>query len=255
MPWSAPADGRAFWFHYEDERVGDGRPVRADNRPSGARAADSTAIRFDTFGMNLATVVGVGSFRLDGLAWAAWQRGGWGRQDHAADAFALEAGLHQPKWWGSPWLRAGINIASGDDDVTDDTHGTFVPLLPTPRIYALTPFYTAMNLDDRFVQLILKPLKQVTVRADYHDLGLAESSDLWYSGGGASSEDIFGYGGLPSSGSDDLARLVDVGVTWAPVHQVSVYGYYGRVLGGDVVAGQFTGANANYGYLEATYRY
>ena len=69
------------------------------------------------------------------------------------------------------------------------------------------------------------------------------------------SEDIFGYGGLPSSGSDDLARLVDVGVTWAPVRQVSVYGYYGRVLGGDVVAGQFAGEDANYGYLEATYRY
>ena len=67
LPWDAPADGRAFWFHYEDERVEDGRPVRVDNRPAGARAADSTMIRFDTFGLNLATVAGVGAARIDGL--------------------------------------------------------------------------------------------------------------------------------------------------------------------------------------------
>jgi hypothetical protein len=185
MPWNAPADGRAFWFHYEDERVEDGRPVRVDNRPAGARAADSTMIRFDTFGMNLATVLGLGAARLDGLGWAAWQRGDWGRQDHSAFAYAIEVGVHWPKWWGSPWLRAGVNVASGDADAADDTHGTFVPLLTTTRIYALTPFYTAMNLDDRFVQLIVKPLAKVTVRLDYHDLRLAESTDLWYSGGGA----------------------------------------------------------------------
>ena len=39
------------------------------------------------------------------------------------------------------------------------------------------------------------------------------------------------------------------------MRQLSVYGYLGRVLGGEVVRGQFAGEDANYGYLEATYRY
>ncbi len=256
LPWSAPGDGRAFWFHFEDERVEDGRPVRVDNRALAARQADSTAIALDTFGGHAATVVDAGPGRIDAMLWAAWQGGEWGAQAHSAHAYAIEAGYQWPRWWGSPWLRAGVNVASGDGDASDGTHGTFVPLIPTPRIYALTPFYTAMNLDDRFVQLILKPHPQVTVRADYHDLDLAESRDLWYSGGGAIRSDLFGYGGLPSSGSSDLARLVDVGVTYVPIRQVSLYGYYGRVLGGEVIAGTFPwGENANYGYLEATYRW
>jgi len=255
LPWDAPADGRAFIYHYEDQRVEDGVPVRVDNRPLAVRQADREAIRISTFGGHVATVVKAGPGRVDGLLWGAWQDGRWGVQDHSAHAYAIEAGYHMPRWFGSPWLRAGMNVASGDDDAADGTHGTFVPMISTPRLYALTPFYTAMNLDDRFVQLIVKPHAKVAVRIDYHDLRLAEATDLWYAGGGAIRQDVFGYGGLASSGSDDLARLIDVGVTAGPAHHVTLYGYLGRVLGGDVVRGLFAGGDANYGYLEATYRW
>ncbi len=255
LPWSAPSDGRAFVFRYDDARVNDGVPVRVDNRPAGVRAADSTEIAFTTVGLHAATVLDAGSARIDLLAWGAFQEGEWGRQDHSGSAYAFEAGLQATRVWGSPWLRVGWNRASGDDDPNDGVHGTFVPLLPTPRIYALTPFYSSLNLDDRFVQLIVRPVASVTVRADQHALELAEAADLWYSGGGAIRDDVFGYAGLPSSGRDDLGTLADVGVTWAALKQVTLYGYYGRTFGGEVIEAQFADARADYGYFEATYRW
>ncbi len=250
-----PTDARAFWFRYEDERVEDGVPVRVDNRPAPVRAADREAIRLDTFGGHAATVMDVGGGRLDALAWGAWQRGDWGAQTHRAWSAALEAGWQWPRLPFGPWLRAGWNAASGDDDPADARHGTFVPLLPTPRIYALLPFYNGMNLEDRFVQLIARPTPLVTLRADVHVLRLESSADLWYSGGGAIRQDLFGFGGAPAAGRRALARVIDGSVTYTPVRRLTFHAYYGQADGDDVIEGIFAGSDASYGYLETTVRW
>jgi hypothetical protein len=155
----------------------------------------------------------------------------------------------------APWLRLGYDRSSGDDDPEDGAHHTFFQLLPTARIYAQLPFYNLMNTADAFAQLLLQPHAKVSIRLDYHWLRLTESGDLWYSGGGATKDDVFGYAGIPSSDRRELAHLVDASVTVVLPSRFTLGLYYGHAFGQGVVRGTFAGADADYGFGELTYRY
>lgn len=74
----------------------------------------------------------------------------------------------------------GYGRGSGDDDPNDQDHDTFFQIVPTARLYALTTFYSLMNTEDAFVQLILRPTAGVVWRTDFHNLRLTETRDLWY---------------------------------------------------------------------------
>jgi hypothetical protein len=247
-----PLDARLFYLYYRDDREG---TVKVDNRPLAVRAADRRDIEVHTWGAHGIAAIDAGPGRFDGLLWAAGQSGDWGQLDHVGWAYALEAGYQLPELFAAPWLRAGYDRSSGDDDPNDGTHETFFQILPTARIYAQFPFYNMMNTEDLFAQLIARPHPRIEVRTDYHWLRLTESSDLWYAGGGATNDTFFGYAGLPSGGRRELAHVVDVGVTAALRRQLSAYAYYGHAFGQGVVRSNFAGTGANYGYLEVTVRY
>ena len=112
-----------------------------------------------------------------------------------------------------------------------------------------------MNSQDVFASLTLQPHPLVTVRTDYHWLRVTSSHDLWYSGGGASNNTIFGYAGSPANGRHDLAQLVDLSVTVPVCRQLTLGGYYGHAFGGAVVGETFAGRDADYGFMEMTLRY
>ncbi len=247
-----PIDARVFYLYYRDNRDD---AVKADNRSAAARSADRRDIEVHTWGAHGLTVVDAGPGRVDGLVWAAIQSGDWGALDHFGWAYALETGYQLPKLPAAPWLRLGYNRSSGDDNPNDNTHETFFQILPTARIYAQLPFFNMMNTEDLFTQLILQPHQRVNVRVDYHWLRLTESADLWYAGGGATSDTFFGYAGSPSGGRHELSHLVDLAVTVSLMKQVSAYAYYGHAFGQGVVSSNFAGTGADYGYLELTLRY
>lgn len=252
LPGMPPTDARLYYLYYEDDRRA---PTKVDNRPQAVRAADHASIAIHTWGGHAVTVAELGPGRVDGLAWLALQSGTWGRQDHGAWASAIELGYQLPRLPGAPWLRVGYDRSSGDGDPNDGAHRTFFQLLPTARIYAQLPFYNLMNNADTFAQLLLQPHAQVSVRLDYHWLRLTESKDLWYSGGGAIKDDVFGYTGIPSSGRRELAQLVDASATIMLPSQFTLGLYYGHAFGQGVVRGTFAGAGADYGFAELTYRY
>ncbi len=240
--------GRFFWIQYDDERD----IVFVDNRPLAARQADrGLPAEIGTIGANVEHVQRLGPGVVDALVWGVGQFGDWQSQDHRAWAFAVEAGYQLPGVWGRPWLRFGIDRSSGDDDPTDDQHESFFQMLPTARIYAQFPFYNLMNNQDVFAQAILRPADGIEVRADAHWLRVVESRDLAYFGGGATSENFFGFGGVPAQGRHELAYLTDVSVTWRPTSYLKLYAYYGHAFGQGVIAANFLGRDANYGYLEA----
>lgn len=248
---AGPADVRAFYTTYRDRR---GRtPV--DNRPLAVRAGDTGPIRIETAGGHAAVALPAPSGTADLLVWGVVQRGDWGRQSHAAWAIAAEGGYQFPRLPLSPWLRAGLNQGSGDRDPMDRRHETFFPLIPTPRLHAQFPFYNAMNNRDLFAQLILRPGTRTTVRIDFHDLALTRAADLWYSGGGVTNQQFFGYSGIPSGARRDLARVVEVAVTHKLHEKVDAYLYFANASGGGVVGQTFRGDRAQYGYLELSYRY
>jgi hypothetical protein len=112
-----------------------------------------------------------------------------------------------------------------------------------------------MNIDDVFAQLLLQPHPRVQARVDYHRLRVTEGGDLWYSGGGATNDDVFGFAGSPAAGRHALAHVADLSLTVTLPWSVTLGGYYGHAFGGGVVGATFAGRDADYGFVEATYRY
>jgi hypothetical protein len=237
----AATDWRVFVLGYRDYRSG---VVKTDNRAAAIRNADADSIDIGTYGGHVLQIVPTATGPVDLLFWGALQSGTWGTQTHRAGAFAAEAGwqpalLKQIK----PWIRGGYDFGSGDGNAADGTHSTFFQVLPTPRIYARTPFYNMMNSEDAFAELILRP-KRVTVRSDIHVLRLAEPADLWYSGGGAFQATTFGYTGRPSNGESTLGTLYDVSADVTLTPHVGVGGYVGYAAAGLVTQAIYTSGNA-----------
>jgi hypothetical protein len=237
----AATDWRVFVLGYRDYRSG---VVKTDNRAAAIRNADADSIDIGTYGGHVLQILPTATGPVDLLFWGALQSGTWGTQTHRAGAFAAEAGwqpalLKQIK----PWIRGGYDFGSGDGNAADGTHSTFFQVLPTPRIYARTPFYNMMNSEDAFAELILRP-KRVTVRSDIHVLRLAEPADLWYSGGGAFQATTFGYTGRPSNGESTLGTLYDVSADVTLTPHVGVGGYVGYAAAGLVTQAIYTSGNA-----------
>ena len=251
-------EGRLFAIYYEDVR----NDVKTDNRPAAVRAADKKPIRITTLGGNYLRVNDIGPGKMDTLVWYAGQFGEWGKLHHGAYAVAGELGYQLPKAALKPWFRVGYYLGSGDGSNSNSTHGTFFPILPTPRIYARYPFYNEANLQDIFFQTILRTSPKrgltaplFTIRTDVHSLRLSDSNDLWYGGGGAYDNSVFGYNGRTSNGKANLATMVDLSVDYAPAKSTTVTAYLAYANGGNVISNIYKSRDSVYSYLELNYRY
>ena len=244
---------RAFAIGYHDGRT---YVTKTDNRALAVRAADHQNIRIGTYGGDLLAVVPAGKGQFDFLFWGVGQNGSWGALSHSANAAAVEGGFQLTKTPSSPWLRGGWFRSSGDNDATDGAHHTFFQVLTTPRLYARTPFYNLMNNTDEFVQLMDKPAKPLALRADLHWLKLTSAHDLWYGGGGAFDNKVFGYTGRPSNGATSLASVADMSADWQATGNIALNFYYGYIQGKTVAAAIYpTDRNMQFGYVEFVYKW
>jgi hypothetical protein len=203
----------------------------------------------------MATPTGAGTFDL--LGWGVLQSGQWGLLTQRSGAGAIEAGF-QPRGAERvrPWFRTGYYYSSGDGNPADGTHGTFFAVLPTPRQYARFPFFNSMNNRDLFGEVILRPTKSFTVRSDVHGLWLANSADLWYTGGGAFQPWTFGFSGRPSNGASKLANLYDISGDYNWRHGISIGLYFGWAQGGQVIKAIYpVNSNGALGFTELNYRF
>ena len=242
--------GFAAGFH-------DGRLVtKTDNRALAVRSADHENIRIGTYGADMIAAVPAGAGQFDFLFWGALQNGRWGELGHSADAAAVEGGYQLTRVATAPWLRGGWFRSSGDNNTTDGTHNTFFQMLPTPRVYARLPFYNLMNNTDEFVQLMDKPTKRLALRADLHWLQLTSPNDLWYLGGGAYDNEVFGFTGRPANGHTSFASVPDISADWQVSKNVALNFYYAYAQGKTVVAAIYpTDRNMQYGYVEFVYHW
>lgn len=239
---------RVFAAGYQDWRTG---VVKVDNRAAAARSADTQAVRIGTYGADYAEVfplAGVG--QGDVLAWGAWQSGRWGGETQRAGAFLTEAGIGPSGVPLAPWLSAGMAAGSGDGNPNDGVHGTFMQMLPTPRLAARFPFYDMENNQDFYAALDLHAAPAV-VRSELHGLRLSNGNDLWYQGGGAFQDSTFGFSGRPSNGARSLASVADLSVDFPLTGHATVTAYYAHAWGRRVVALIYPrGAQANFVYME-----
>ena len=245
--WWGNSLGRIFYIYYDDGR----KLVPVDNRPLAVRAKDTHPIYIHTAGADYVRTVEIGPGVADFMLWGAGQLGAWGELSQESYAAVVEGGykLPQVKW--QPWMRFGYTTTSGDGNPNDGTHGTFFQILPTPRPYAMFPFFNMMNIDDAMAQLILSPIKGAEVQTSVHGLWLSSNQDLWYSGGGEFDNKNFGYAGRPSSGRSYLATLLDCQFSWKINEYIATTLYYGHAFGGAVVNSIYPGGKqADYGFIE-----
>ena len=244
---------RAFAIGYHDGRTG---VTKTDNRALAVRAADHKNIRIGSYGGDVLASLPAGPGEIDFIVWGVLQNGNWGSLSHSANAVAVEGGYQPNKAAGVPWLRAGWFRSSGDNNAKDNQHNTFFQILPTPRIYARFPFYNLMNSSDEFAQVVDKPNKKLSLRSDLHWLQLSSGQDLWYSGGGAYDNKVFGYTGRPGNGRSSFASVADVSADWQVTKTVALNFYYAHAWGKSLVAAIYpAGKNAQFGYAEFVYRW
>ncbi len=244
------SEARLFAAYYRDGRTAP-LSVKVDNRPAPARAADREDIAVSTLGAHYIQTLG----QVDLLAWGALQGGSWGTLSHRADAFAVEAGYQPRNIKLKPWLRVGLDKSSGDRNASDGRHGTFFPMVYTPRIYARTPIYNSMNNDDLFASLIVRPNPKLSARLDARRIRLSSAKDLWYSGGGAFQDQSFGYAGRPSGGSKNLGNLFDISLDYNVSPESAVGLYFGHFAGGRVIENIYPGNKLNFAYVELTQKF
>lgn len=244
---------RVFAAGFHDGRTG---VTKTDNRALAVRSADHTNIRIGTYGGDLIADIPAGPGQFDFLFWGAVQNGRWGSQGHSAGAAAVEAGYRMGKQAAAPWLRGGWFRSTGDNNSTDSTHNTFFQLLPTPRLYARLPFYNLMNNTDEFVQLMDNPVKRLVLRSDLHWLQLTSGHDLWYLGGGAFDNKVFGFVGRPANGATSFASVPDISADWQTTKNIDLNFYYGYAQGKTVVAAIYpSNRNMQFGYVEFVYHW
>ena len=243
---------RGFAIDYHDGRTG---VVKTDNRALAVRQADHGNIRVGSYGMDAIAAIPVGKSTVDLLFWGVLQNGKWGLLDQHSGGYAAEGGYRLTSIRTQPWLRGGALRTTGDTNATDGEHNTFFQVLPTPRGYARDPFFNMMNSSEQFVQLLDKPTKKIDVRTDLHFLQLTSAKDLWYQGGGAFDNKVFGFTGRPANNHSSFNSFYDVSMDYALTKQVSITAYYARVFGKTVVAAIYPrDRDSNYGYFEVVYR-
>jgi hypothetical protein len=113
-----------------------------------------------------------------------------------------------------------------------------------------------MNNKDQFVELIDKPTKRVELRGDLHWLQLTSSKDLWYLGGGAYDNKVFGYVGRPSNGKSSFASFADLSADVQITKTLAANFYYGHTWGKSVIGAIYpVNSRVQYGYVELVYKW
>ena len=249
--WLSNTEVRPFFLAYRDRRTA-------------SEAGTDQDIDIYTFGFSSIGVYEMGPGLADLFVWGAGQFGEFNGRDHAAGAGIFEAGYMLPDAPAKPWLRAGINVASGGDPTGD--HNTFHNLLPTNHLYyGFADQLAFQNLMDVIVQLKLKLHEKLGLNLMYHHFRLLNSDDGQYFGTGAFSKQgnkagAFGYGANASGGKHEIGNELDVVVDWKLHKHISLQGGYAYLWGGDVFKSNpnpvlAAEPDVQFGYLQLHFKY
>jgi hypothetical protein len=237
--WFKNTEIRPFFLGYRDKR----------------NLAGRKKVEVYTLGFSALGIYPVGPGNFDVLLWGAGQAGKFNGDSHLAYAAILETGYQLTDVWSKPWLRFGVNFASGDG--SGDRHNTFFNMLPTNHLYyGFADQLAFQNLVDIVLQLKFQPHERVGINFMFHQFYLAKRNDLQYFGTGAFRRDNFGYGGTASGGDNNFAQEIDI-VTSVKIYKgVTMLGGYSHLLGNDVIDNQNRNKmNGHFGFLQFNLTY
>jgi hypothetical protein len=228
--WLENTELGAFFLGYSDDRD----------------AAKVTGLEGDievyTFGFSSLGVYPVGPGNLDLMLWGALQVGQYvdatlQSLDQLAGAGIAEVGYQLSDVWAKPWLRVGVNFATGDKDPGDGDRNTFFNILPTNHLYyGYADALAFSNLVDLLVQLKLSPLPKLGLELVFHQFWLYTQHDMRYFGSGAFAKDSLGYGGSGSNGSNNVGQEIDFVVNYKVNKHLGLMAGVAHLFGGKVLS-------------------
>ncbi|MBW2694366.1 MAG: alginate export family protein [Deltaproteobacteria bacterium] len=240
-----------------------------------------------TFGISSLGVYPMGPGNLDVILWGAAQVGSYEDRYAACDANPTVAcgplapgsrDLDQLAWagiaevgyqlsdvWGKPWLRTGVNFASGDSNPAQGTgvsgggnRNTFFNLLPTNHLYYGYADQVAFsNLIDLLVQFKLSPTPKLGLELVFHQFWLYTSHDARYFGSGAFAKRSLGYGRSPSNGSNNVGQEIDFVVNYKVNKHLGLAAGVAHLFGGGVLKRNpnYSDEDASWAFAQVTLSY
>jgi hypothetical protein len=156
------------------------------------------------------------------------------RLNQLSYATHIEAGYTFKEPALKPRLSLGFNYGSGDDDPTDQTHGTFVHLYPTNhRFYGNMDFWSWQNALNPYAALTVTPAKNLSLTLTYNLFWLATTSDFFYQANGAA-RTTGGYGIQPQNGNFG-GQEIDLVATFAVKRYLNLQAGFGHYFTGQYV--------------------
>jgi hypothetical protein len=147
----------------------------------------------------------------------------------SAYALALKAGYTLPAAY-SPRIGIEYDLASGDDNLTDDSAKTFENHFATNHAqYGYMDYVGWRNMRDLRFSVSAKPEKSVKVSLDYHLLGVASAADNWYAASGA----IFKPSTVP--GETEMGQELDLTASTLIKEKLQLDAGYGHFSPGKYV--------------------
>ena len=208
--WLPDTELGVFGLAYEDERDPD-------------EGGLAHGLQVYTLGAHWLGVYALGPGKLDAVLWGAGQFGSYNDLDQRAGALIAELGYQLPELFAKPWLRVGVNAASGDGDPADGDHHTFFNVLPSNHpYYGFADQLAFQNLIDAFLQLRLAPDPRLALNLFVHWFRLWDDADARYAGTGAFDRKVFGFSAQPSRGYARVGTEYDIVATFTPHRAVTL---------------------------------
>ncbi len=229
-----------FFIGYADDRDADKVTDPPKNNQQFFGRIEVYTLGFSTLG-----VYPVGPGNLDLISWGAVQFGdyidmtttGARNLDQFAGAAIFEAGYQLPDVWAKPWLRTGVNFATGDSNQGDGNRNTFFNILPTNHLYyGYADALAFSNLIDLMVQLKLSPLPKLGVELAFHQFWLFAKNDQRYFGSGAYAKRSLGYGRSMSFDSYNIGQEIDFVVNYKVNKHLGLMAGVAHLFGGGVLS-------------------
>lgn len=181
---------------------------------------------------------------------AAFQTGEARGLDLTAFAAHLDVGYTFDVAW-RPRVALGYSYATGDSDPLDTDIETFQNLFPTNhKFYGQMDVFAWQNMHDLELDLKVSPIKQVTLRTDFHAFFLASTDDFWYRANGVTP--VRPLNAAARDASNYAGSELDVIVTWAVNKGLALEAGYSHFFAGDYLADTGPSDDADFGYVQAT---
>ena len=244
--WLPKTEVRFFDIGYRDYR-----PV--------TDVALGDSLYLNTFGIDAIGLYPSGPGAFDVLLWGAYQSGSYGTKTQSAEAFLIEGGYGLPQSPWAPWLRFGVDYASGGTPNDANTHTTFVNLAPTNhKFYGMQDLNAFQNLTDIFAQFLVQPAAALKVEVQDHIFRLSNTRDAWYSGSGPANDAAVGIAARPGAGTlpTNIGNEIDLIGTWTPVKRLSMQAGYSHFEGGSAARAVYPVKSVtNFFYAQVGWKY